>query len=399
MLKDIKYIDNEKEKGIDYDCRLIRKLYKKLQIPKEFYSALSAPIEKARWFVACSERSVGKTTGWLLWGLCMFWLYGTMTHYVRATEDEIAPKNSDDIFDVILSNNYIAILTDGEYNTVIYKRRRWYFAKSDEDGNIENVHSQCCVFMCSVDKAGNLKSSHNVPNGDLIIYDEFISVIPRLYCDFVPFCDFTKTIFRDRICGRIILLANTINREHQYFHELEIYDRITEMQTGDNFIHTTDIGTNIYVELVGAHNELRKKKKIFNQLYLGFKNPRLSAITGETTWAINNYPHIPECEYSIIIRNIYINHNNKLVNIEIVTNELGLCAYLHWSTKLHEDSIQLISQSPENRNQHFGIADDTKLGDLLRKIIKNRHIYFSSNDVGSFVNNYLKQCGILLPLL
>lgn len=394
-----KKVDSVPENAAHYDYKKIRKLYKKLGCPKGFYNPCTAPIDKAALFVEVSQRSTGKTTNWLLWGLCLFWQYGIVTHYVRRTEDEIMPKNSKGLYDVILDNGYIDKLTDGEYNSIIYRARRWFLCHINDDNVIDRTHPDYCMFMCSVDKAGTLKSSHNAPKGDFIIYDEFIPTsINYIGCDFVQFCDLCKTIFRDRLSGKIVLLANTIDRENQYFHELEIYDRISTMSIGDNALHTTDLGTNIYVEIVGTPPALKVQKQLYNKMFLGFKNTRLSGITGATTWSVRNYPHIPDIDFTVITRNIYISHNNKLINIEIVSNDLGLCIYMHWATQYYDDSIILVAHEIRNSNELYGIGSNTNLEKLIKKIATDRQIYFASNDVGSFVSNYLSQCGVALPI-
>ena len=398
-LTKIKYLENNQVNGIDYDWKLIRKALKVMGIPKEYFNPSEIPWEKVSWIDLLSQRSTGKTTGILILGLVMYWLYGTVLHYCRGTEKEIAPKVSKSMYDVILDNKYIEILTDGEYNSLKYWSRKWYFCHVDENGEIDNVDEHNCTFMCSVDRAGDLKSSHNSPTGDLIVYDEHIPIGVRCYCDFVPFCDLCKTIFRDRVAGKIILLANTINKENQYFHELEIYERISEMDIGDNCIHTTDKGTNIYIEIVGTPRVLKSRKKLFNRKFLGFRNSQLSGITGETTWSIKNYPHIPDEEYENIYNKIYISHNNKLLRLDLVTNNRGLCLYVHWASKLYDDSLICVPRTPVIPQEHYGIADDTSFGRLFKQLSQARKIYFASNDVGSFMQNYLNQCKINLPLM
>lgn len=395
----MKYIDNKQENGLLYDYKKVRKLYKSLGCPKEYYSPCTAPIDLAAWLAELSQRATGKTTGWLLWGLCMYQLYGTVTHYVRATEQEIMPKVSKGLFSVILDNDYISKITDNIYNSIIYKARKWYMCKVDDNGDIVETDPNYCVYMCSVDKAANLKSSHNCPTGDLILYDEFISANRYLLCDFVQFCDLCKTILRDRLSGKIVLLANTIDKDNQYFHELEIYERISEMEIGENCLHTTDKGTNIYIEIVGTPTVLKKRKKMFNKMFLGFKNTRLSGITGETTWSVSNFPHIPDMEFTTVYRNIYIRHNNKYVNLEIITNETGIAIYCHWATQIHDDSIKLVCHSITDPFEHYGIAEDTCFAKLFKYCCYMHRIYFASNDVGAFVQNYLNQCGIKIALL
>lgn len=402
----MKYIGNKKENGLLYDHKKVRKIYKKLGCPKEYYDPTTCPIEKASWVVEVSARSTGKTTNWLLYGIIMYQVYGTVTHYVRATDNEIAPKNSGTMYNVILQNKYIEIITDGEYNDIIYRSKKWTLAHRTDTGEIDKMAPGPCTYMCSVSSGADLKSSHNEPTGDLIIYDEFLPVVgdhgpvnKYRACDFVEFCDLVKTIFRDRLSGKIIMLANTLDKESQYFHELEIYDRIGEMGQGDRCLHNTDGGTTIYMEIVGAPVSLKSRKHKFNQLFMAFKNSRLSGITGETTWSTTTYPHIPEISARVIFPNIYISHNNKLVRLDIVANDIGTCIYAHWATQCHDDSIILVARDVREPREHHGIGDDCSLGKLIRQIAKNHKFYFAANDTGSFVQNYLNQCLISLPLL
>ena len=66
----VKYIDNDINKGIKYDYKLIRKEFEKLKVPKEYHTPLKYNLNNSTYYVEMSERSVGKTTNWLLWGMC-----------------------------------------------------------------------------------------------------------------------------------------------------------------------------------------------------------------------------------------------------------------------------------------------------------------------------------------
>ena len=203
-----KYINDDIECGIDYDYKKVKKLFKKLGCPEDLFDPFPALMSGCRWILDLSERSVGKTTQWLLVGMCMFRLYGTIIQYVRQFEDMIMPKASSDLFATILKYDYVTKLTDGEYNTIVYKSRRWYFAYMDtETMEITRTCPDHFMFSCSVDKQQQLKSSYNCPTGDLIIFDEFVGKYTPVN-EFVEFCDLTKTICRDRQSPRFVLLAN-----------------------------------------------------------------------------------------------------------------------------------------------------------------------------------------------
>lgn len=393
-MEKVQYINNNPEYGIKYDWNKIRKEYKKLNCPADVYNPFSAPITQAKLFVLMSERNVGKTTNWLLVGMIMAWHYGTVIQYVRQTETMIMPKSTQDLFSTILRYEYVSAITEGEYDTIFYKSRRYYFAKSDDAGRIVDVAPDPFMFCCCVEKAMDLKSSHNAPTGDLILFDEFIG---KYYYqnEFVRFCDLAKTIIRGRHSPIFVFAANTINPHSTYYNELEIYDVVQRLHTGEHDIVTTSKGTKIYVEIIGTTVEKKRKTSIVNQLFFGFKNPLLASITGEDSWAINNYQHIPEIQEDeeqpeIVSRSLYIYHSNKYVRLDIVQHQtLGICIYAHWATKTHNDSIILTDEMRFDRRYQY-LLGRGKVENFVKKCLYENRIYYATNDIGAFVENYVK---------
>lgn len=387
----LKYIDGNPELGLLYDLKLIERTFRQLDCPKDLFDPFPAMRSGCKYIVDLSERSTGKTTQWLLVGLVMYWLYGCQTQYIRDTEDMILPKSTRDLFSVILKHDYVSKLTDGEYNTITYKARRWFLAYCDEYGTVIREDSTHFCFMASVDKAEVLKSGYNAPFGDLIIFDEFIG---KYYTpnQFVRFCDLTKTIIRDRISPLIIMAANTTERHSQYFNELEIYDEVQQLQVGEHKILTSQRGTKIYVDLIGIAPKRRKKRSLVNQLFYGFKNPRLASITGGD-WALDPYQHIPsKSNARCISRQLYIYHNSKYVRLDVMEDpQLGLCIFIHWATKIYDDSIILttVDRTDPRYQYKLGPAGVTK---LIKYAQDTNRIYYATNDVGSFVKNYLNYC-------
>lgn len=387
----LKYIDDNPELGLLYDLKLIERTFRQLDCPKDLFDPFPAMRSGCKYIVDLSERSTGKTTQWLLVGLVMYWLYGCQTQYIRDTEDMILPKSTRDLFSVILKHDYVSKLTNGEYNTITYKARRWFLAYCDEYGTVIREDSTHFCFMASVDKAEVLKSGYNAPFGDLIIFDEFIG---KYYTpnQFVRFCDLTKTIIRDRISPLIVMAANTIERHSQYFNELEIYDEVQQLQVGDHKILTSQRGTKIYVDLIGIAPKRRKKRSLVNQLFYGFKNPRLASITGGD-WALDPYQHIPsKSNARCISRQLYIYHNSKYVRLDVMEDpQLGLCIYIHWATRIYDDSIILTTVDRTDPRYQYKLGP-AGIAKLIKYSQDTNRIYYATNDVGSFVKNYLNYC-------
>lgn len=401
MLKKIEYIGGMQERGIKYDWHFIRKEMKKIGIPVEFYSPVTAPLETAQWFVEVSERAVGKTNGWLLLGLVMYWNYGTVTIYTRSRKEMITPKNSISLYHVIKANKYIERITGGKWNSIVYEKRKWILCSVDDSGIIKEKDLTYCTRMVSIDSAGDLKSSFNEPTGDLLIYDEFIPISERYSIpnEFVSLVDLCSTAFRLRESPKIAMLANNINKYSQYFNDLEIAERISEMQISESCTHTTEKGTKIYIEFIGTPKKYKTKKTTWNRLFAGFNKPELASITGESTWAVHCYQHIPELqekqEVKTLYNNIYVYYQNKFVRLEVMQHsDLGICIYAHWASRVYEDSIILTCEQMTDPRFIYGNAQGTKLGKFIDKMVKERKIYFASNDVGTFIEGYFTKCGL-----
>ena len=391
----MKYILNKEEYGIEYDWKKIRKEYRKLDCPDDVYDPTVAPLETAKYFMENSERNVGKTTNWLLLGMVMHEMYGTIIQYIRQTENMIVPKQLKNLFDTILTYDYVSKVTNGRWNSVIYHARRYYYCNVDEEsGSIVEKATDHFMFCASIDKAMDLKSSYNAPYGDLIIWDECIGKVyyPN---EFVSFCDLVKTIIRGRRSPIIVLLANTINPHSMLYNELEIYDEVQLMHVGEHKLIETSKGTKIYVEWIGVKQEKKLKNNIINQLFFGFKNPLLGSITGDD-WAIKPYQHIPELPQNdekayanIVSRRLYLYYNNKYVRLDIVNHyELGLCIYAHWATKTYSDSVILTTVDRFDSRYYYKLGP----GDLrkfIERCFSENRIYYATNDIGSFVDAYM----------
>ena len=134
----IEYMNDNKLDGIKYDFDLIRKTYTKLKCPKKVYNPNHIPYESSKWNIILSDRSRGKTTNILLFGLCMFWLYKNGICYIRNSKTMITQGNVGRLFNTIIEWGYVENLTNGEYDGIIYKsiKHEWYFVKYNEDGEI-----------------------------------------------------------------------------------------------------------------------------------------------------------------------------------------------------------------------------------------------------------------------
>lgn len=396
----IEYINGDKQRGILYDWKLIRKNFKKLNIPDNVYNPVYLPFERNKYFSINSERSIGKTTQFLLLGLLMYRMYGTKLHYIRQTEQDIAPKYSAELFKTVCDYDYIENIFDGDYNSIVYKSKNWYLCKLNENGDTIDIDENSCCFMIDIfPNSSKIKSSYNAPKGDLILYDEYINY--AYYPDeFVKFCDLVKTIIRDRESPIVIMSSNTINPESQYFSELMVYDEMQQLQKGESKEIITPLGTNLYIEWA-SNEKIAKRKEKVNKLFFGFKNPKLASITGGG-WSISNYPHIPDIikESKIACNNFYIYHNSKYVKVTAYLNdEKGLLwCFTKSNNTTYKDSVILSIENTLDNRFFYGLgkfSSISKFTDLWLKAKQENKWYYQDNSIGCFVDNYLSVCNKL----
>lgn len=391
----MKYIKNRVDLGIEYDFKAIEKKYKSLGVPDLYYTPPFPAIPRNKYFVGMSDRSTGKTTNWLLYGLCMNSLYGTIVQYVRSTQDELSPSHAAKLIEVIVSYNngeYVRKLTDGRYNSIYYHWRAFYYCTVDESGKRVETSDKECIHCLSIDQAMTYKSTYNAPLGDFILLDEFIGKFYRPD-EAINFLDLTKTIMRERHSPIIVMLANTIKLTSPYFEEFEISRDVRGMKKGDIRQCVTERGTKFLVEIIDAEITKSPARQEMNTLFYGFKNPKINAITGEGLYAFESVPHIPKRDDSwyCIANNIYIETGLDLLQAEYCYNDtIGYHFEIHRGNRIYDDSYVLSLETVEDRRYLWGFGTK-KMQSVFGKMMIDRKLTFSSNEVGTIFNDYVRR--------
>lgn len=399
----IKYIDDDPKKGILYDWKHIKREYKKLGIPKEYYYPLRVDWTKAGYCQALSDRARGKTTEVLLLGMIMNRDYQTIIHYLRQDEKTITPYSLRDLFQTIVEFGYIEKLTDGEYNNVYYYGHKWFYCRIDENGKrVETApeHFMICMHLGESDRR---KSSYTCPRGDLIIFDEFIQLSGYGYSDFIRFSDLVSTIFRKRLCGCIYMLSNTIDLTSPWFDELCIRDDVNTMEQGESRYIESPLGSRVFVEILTSDKSEQAKNVVSR--YFGFPNPKLAAITGRGTWATEAYPHIPpaqvldpitgertdtEREVDIVYNKLFLRQSGKLLKLQLVKDERGLCVYVTPATRTYDDSYILTHGEITTDHEIFAFGKRGTPLEIFWKLYKQNKFYYATNNDGALLAAYVK---------
>lgn len=399
------YYDGKKDHGVIYDWGLIQEEYDLLGVPEGYYyPCFNQLADNVKIVHSLSIRSTGKTTSWLLVGLCMHRLYGTVIQYIRTTSDELTPSWSSKLVEVIRTYNngqYIKQLTDNKYNDIYYHWKQFFYCLRDEDGNIVEKSTTPIIQCLAVSEEENYKSTYNTFNemGDFFLYDEYITKSYYPNCFFHTFNLF-KTCARERRSPVLVFSANTTNLFSPWFEEFGISKEVKYMKQGDSKQITTRKGTRMYVEYIALVSEVRKKnREVVNRLYFGFDNPKLASITGEDNWSFDYYPHIPPRTYNDkleeLVRNLYLKYSGEFLRIVICTDSIrGLHARVVKATKTYDDSIiltQCIEEVQNSANYIYGFGYSRKIKKLWKKLIDERRVYFSTNEVGAMFTEYFNK--------
>lgn len=370
------------------------KLYKSLHCPTDTLNIIGdiLPYEKA-WNMILSPRSRGKTTNLILWGMCLNAVCGTQIQYIRQRDSQLVPKLCAKLCDVINmpKYKYIEKITNGRYNNVWYYGRKWYYRLIDENGDVVEKSETPFMSCIAVDQNQNLKSVYNAPNGDFIIFDEFLTKNGYLPDEFVLLNDLLSTIIRQRDTASIYLVGNLIDKYSIYFDELYLTDIIQEITWGEHR-NINCGGTELHLFTLPL--DMTAKRQKVNKKYFGWNNQMLTSITGNKgLWQMKQYPKPPKGEFTVIDK-AYIYKNGKYCAREIrkdETNHLYIMIYSDTYGYNPDRHIlyTLNSKVGYNKKIRFGLGF-TYTDDCVKRLILAKRIFFADNSCGAFIDSYIK---------
>ena len=367
--------------------------FKKLKTPEEIWQPETMDLYNNTWEILLSERKSGKTTQLLLFGLVCFKLFGIRVEYLRQTEEMIAPKYTQDLYALINQLGYVNKLFP-DYNTVVYKAKRWYLANIDEEGNtVQQSGNPVCV-MNSLDHALDLKSSYVSLNGDLILFDEFLG---RRYTrdEFLLLCHMIDTIRRFRLKTRVFLAANTISPYSTYFEEMGIKNEILKLKRGQTIHKVTPLGLPMQIQWIDTTIKASEKRRVGNNLFYGFGNSKLASVVGGEGWDIANYPHLYEYteDSKCLFRDIYFKLYDIYKCAEVRHDDrFGYFLYIRPYTSVPDDDTYVFTcEQPTKANEHFYQTPTNKLERFVMNCFRDKKVLYATNDDGRFIDEILKK--------
>lgn len=369
-------------------------IYNSLNIPEQYRTIPRILEDEDTYNMMLSIRAMGKTTDFLLWGLCLQMAYGILPVYIRQTKYNLEPKEMRTLFNVVRDRQYgyIEKITNGRYNWIDYRAGEWHYQKIDEDLNVVDI---CPIASCkclSVDNAYLYKSTLNIPNGQYIIFDEILNPRGYLPDEFILFCDLLRTIIRTdtNTTTKIYMLGNLVDRNSVYFDEFQLNDIIADIKF-DEHRHLNCDKTTFHLYMFPRAWE---KMQSVNRHFFGWNSPKLNAITAKTgMWAMSNFPHPPKGNDFKTVCKRFIVKSGKTVGMELrkYDNFYYVVCRQYERCEIPDNAIYFIDTKNSTPTHRFKFGW-TKTDKIFEQMFRIGLYTYVDNTTGTFVTNFYRDC-------
>ena len=131
--------------------------------------------------------------------------------------------------------------------------------------------------------------------------------------------------------------------------------------------------------------------------YFAFDNPKLSMITGGA-WEIDIYPHCPvKYTPADIVFTYFIQFLDDLLQCEIVLHDDMYFTFIHRKTTdikyPDSDLVYTTEYSPRPNYKRNITIPQTPIERKIAQHFMSDKVFYSDNEVGEIVRNYLIWCG------
>lgn len=342
----------------------------------------------AHYYVVFGERSNGKTYSALSYAIERYVKSGEQFAYVRRFGEDIRKKNLMNLFSGHAENGFVDKITAGEWSSVNYTSSKFYFERSDENGN-RNQTEEPIGYAFDLNSMEHYKSI-SFPRITTIIFDEFMSRSGYLPNEWILFVNTISTIVRQRSNIKIILLGNTVNKVCPYFQEMGL-THIKDQKPGSVDVYEYgDSGLQVVCEYTESSAKRGGKD---SDVYFAFDNPELKMIT-TGAWEIAIYPHL---EVKVlpkdIVANFFIEYNDEILHGEVIVQDSGEFIFIHAKTTpiKDENNDVVYTDRPDTRwNYRMCLTRHTdKMSLFIMKCLRENRIFYSTNEVGEVFRNYV----------
>lgn len=356
----------------------------------KYYSLKNIMASNALYNVIIGERSNGKTYACFKYAVERYIKYGEQCALVRRWKEDFIGKRGSSMFDALENDKVIAKLSKGRWTGVHYFASKWYLSVTDDTSGKKMIDDKPFCFGFSISSMEHDKST-SYPGVKTVIFDEFISRQAYIPDEFVMFMNVLSTIIRQRNDVIVFMLGNTVNKYCPYFKEMGL-THITKMEPGAiDLYQYGGSGLTVAVEYIKSGRQGKK-----SDIYFAFDNPKLSMIT-TGSWEIDIYPHCP-VKYTPknVLFRYYIDFMDCLLECEIVYVDNYYFTFIHRKTtklKYPDDDLIYTTEFNVGGNYHRKITNPhNKIEKKVTEHFINDKVFYSDNEVGEIVRNYLIWC-------
>lgn len=369
---------------------------KKKQVVQEYYDIKPILQENAHYNVIIGERSNGKTYAVLSLIVDNYINDGKQSALIRRMQEDFIGKRGAGLFEPLINNGYIELISAGEWTSVYYYASRWFMCKYEEDkkGNVERVtDTKPFMYGFALSQMEHEKGT-GYPNVNIILFDEFITRMAYLRDEFVLFMNTLSTIIRSRDDVKIFMLGNTVNKYCPYFDEMGLR-HIKEMRQGDIDVYQLKHASGSILKVAVEYcKPFEKGKK--SDFYFAFDNQKLEMIT-TGVWEIDLYPHCPyKYKPKDILFTYFIEFDRELLQCEIVMVDGATFTFIHRkTTPLKNPDKDLIFTTKYDARPNYRRKLTKPRLSIEKKIAEyyaSDKVFYQDNEVGEIVRNYLLWC-------
>ena len=185
------------------------------------------------------------------------------------------------------------------------------------------------------------------------------------------------------------MLGNTVNQSCPYFTEMGL-THVKQQKQGTVDLYTYPNGAEVVVEY--AESSYKKGGKA-SDIYFAFDDPELNMITNGV-WEMNIYPHLNvKYKPKDVVANFFIDFEGELFHGEIISLETGPFIFLHRKTtpiKDEETDVVYTTKADERWNYRMALTKQSdKLSLFIIKCLRENRIFYSTNEVGEALRNYI----------
>lgn len=338
------------------------------------------------------QRGNGKTFAICHLILQAYFDEGLPSAYIRRLDEMIKQGNLETLFNDEHHLEYIKERSEGKYNYVSYRNHA--FTLQCRDVNTGGVIRRDKQPFCRTYSISTQETTKGADRGKVkyVFFDEFITRQFYLTNEIVLFEGVLESIIRKRPGVKIFMVANTVNKHCPYFKHMGL-TKVKKQQQGT--IDTYLLGraeTKIACEY--TKDDDAAASEIADQYYC-FDNPQIEMIKSGA-WEFDIYRMIPlHFGKDPPELTFFIQFDDNIIRGDIrMYGDNPIICFCPWTRNIKDPdntiiySDELYSASP--LHQIDLARTPTRAQELILSLFKQHKTYFSDNDTGENVQNWLK---------